>query len=183
MLEASTRLKQGDIKKPFWGLEVSETAEILGSDTDKGLEGKEVSSRLGLFGPNSFGKAKVPSVFSIFIRQFQSPLIIILIFASIAAIILREWADASIIILAVAVNTFLGFYQERKAEQAIADLSSYIQERARVIRDGKEMDVDASTLVPGDLIPIFFGMRVPADARVVSAQSLSMDEAILTGEY
>ncbi|MBI4158348.1 MAG: HAD-IC family P-type ATPase [Candidatus Yanofskybacteria bacterium] len=182
MLEALTKIKLNDIKKPFWGLEVSETAEILGSDTDKGLEEKEASSRLGLFGSNSFGKVKVPSVFSIFIRQFQSPLIIILIFASIATIVLREWADASIIILAVAVNTFLGFYQERKAERAIADLSSYIQECARVIRDGKEMDVDASTLVPGDLIRIFFGMRVPADARVVSVQSLSMDESILTGE-
>lgn len=182
MLETLTKIKLDDIKKPFWGLEVSETAETLGSDTDKGLEEKEVSSRLGLFGPNSFGKAKVPSVFSIFIRQFQSPLIIILIFASIATIILREWADASIIIIAVAVNTFLGFYQERKAERAIADLSSYIQERARVIRDGKEMDVDASTLVPGDLIHISFGMRVPADARVVSTQNLSVDEAILTGE-
>jgi len=182
MLEASASLKQGDIEKPFWGLEISETAEILGSDTDKGLEGKEATIRLGLFGSNSFGKAKVPSAFSIFIRQFQSPLIIILIFASIATIVLREWADASIIILAVAVNTFLGFYQERKAERAIADLSSYIQERARVIRDGKEIDVDASALVPGDLIHISFGMRVPADARVISAQSLSVDEAILTGE-
>src|SRR3989344_8897880 len=183
MSDTLTRLKQSDIKKPFWGLEVSETAEILGSDTDRGLEEKETLSRLGVFGSNSFGKAKVPSVFSIFIRQFQSPLIVILIFASITTIVLREWTDASIIILAVAVNTFLGFFQERKAERAIADLSSYIQERARVIRDGKEMDVDASTLVPGDLIHIFFGMRVPADARVVSAQSLSMDEAILTGEY
>ena len=182
MLEASARLKQGDIKKPFWGLEVSETAEVLGSDTNKGLEGKEVTIRLGLFGSNSFGKTKVSSVFSVFFRQLQSPLIIILIFASIATIVLREWADASIIILAVTVNTLLGFYQERKAERAIADLSSYIQERARVIRDGKEMDVDASTLVPGDLIHIFFGMRVPADARVVSAQSLSVDESILTGE-
>jgi len=176
------RLKQGDIKKPFWGLEVLETAEILGSDMDRGLEEKEALSRLGLFGFNSFGKAKVLSVFSIFIRQFQSPLIVILIFASITTIVLREWTDASIIILAVAVNTFLGFFQEKKAERAIADLSSYIQERARVIRDGKEMDVDASTLVSGDLIHISFGMRVPADARVVSAQNLSVDEAILTGE-
>src|SRR3989338_2384528 len=182
MLEASARLKQGDIKKPFWGLEVSETAEVLGSDTNKGLEGKEVTIRLGLFGSNSFGKTKVSSVFSVFFRQLQSPLIIILIFASIATIVLREWADASIIILAVTVNTLLGFYQERKAERAIADLSSYIQERARVIRDGKEMDVDASTLVPGDLIRISFGMRVPADARVLRAQSLSVDESILTGE-
>ncbi|MBI2674238.1 MAG: HAD-IC family P-type ATPase [Candidatus Yanofskybacteria bacterium] len=182
MFETLTKIKKDDIKKPFWGLEVLETVEILGSDPDNGLEGKEALSRLGLFGPNGFGKAEVPSVFSTFIRQFQSPLIIILVFASIATVVLREWADASIIILAVAVNTFLGFYQERKAERAIADLSSYIQARARVIRDGKEMDVDVSTLVPGDLVRISFGARVPADARVVSAQNLSVDESILTGE-
>src|SRR3989344_7938014 len=172
-----------DIKKPFWGLEISETVEVLGSDIDKGLEGKEALDRLGFFGSNSFGKTKVPSMFSVFVRQFQSPLIVILILASIATIVLRERADTLIIIFAIAVNTLLGFYQERKAERAIADLSSYLQERTRIIRDGKEMDVDASTLVPGDLIRVSFGMRVPADARVVSAQSLSVDESILIGEY
>lgn len=177
-----TKLKPNDIKQPFWGLEVLEILKILGGDLDKGLDEKEASRRLGFFGPNSFGKVQAPSMFLVFARQFKNPLIIILLIASVATIILREWGDASIIIIAVALNTFLGFYQERKAELAIADLNSYIQERTRVIRDGKERDVDALILVPGDLIRLSFGMRVPADARVVSAQSLSVDEAILTGE-
>lgn len=182
MLEVIIKLKPNDIQQPFWGFEVLETVKILGGDLDKGLDEKEASRRLRVFGPNSFGKAEAPSMFSVFVRQFQSPLIIILLIASVATIVLREWADASIIIIAVAVNTFLGFYQERKAELAIADLNSYIQERTRIIRNGKERDVNASILVPGDLIRLSFGMRVPADARVVSARSLFADEAILTGE-
>ncbi|MEX2033032.1 MAG: HAD-IC family P-type ATPase, partial [Candidatus Colwellbacteria bacterium] len=149
---------------------------------DNGLGEKEAADRVAVFGNNIFGKSKEPSVLVTFFRQFGSPLIIILVIAAITTLVFHEWADAAIIILAVTINTFLGFYQERKAERAITDLSSYIQERARVIRDGVEHEIDAAMLVPGDILHISHGMRVPADARLVSVQNLSVDESILTGE-
>src|SRR3989338_11258939 len=133
-------------KQFFWGQEVSEVAANLGSDIERGLSEEEAKKRVVAFGSNRFRSGKGPSVFSIFFRQFQSPLIIILVIAAMVTVVIGEWDDASIIIFAVVVNTFLGFYQENKAERAIADLRSYIQERARVIRGSVELDVDASTI-------------------------------------
>src|SRR3989338_2742740 len=86
---------------PFWAEEVSQAAQNLGTDAEKGLQEKDVPERLSVFGANRFGEDKGPSVFAIFFRQFQSPLIIILLLASVATLVLNRWADASIIILAV----------------------------------------------------------------------------------
>lgn len=170
------------LKNPFWGQEIKTVAASLKTNLEKGLSEEEAVKRLTVFGANKFGRDEGPSLFSIFLRQFGSPLIVILLIASAATILIKEWADASVIILAVMVNVFLGFYQENKAERAIADLRSYIQKRARVIRDGLEKEVDASLVVPGDLIHISQGMRVPADTRLASVNNLMVDEAILTGE-
>src|SRR5690606_31491477 len=97
-------------------------------------------------------------------------------------VILREWVDSAVIFLAVLVNTALGFYQEFRAEQTLQKLTLYIKERARVIRDSAEHEVEASSLVPGDIIHVAYGSRVPADARLLSVNALLADESILTGE-
>ncbi len=118
----------------------------------------------------------------IFLRQFQSPLIIVLIVASALTILIEHYRDAFFILTAVIVNTALGFYQEYKADKALAELTTYLRQRARVIREGAEREIDADFLVPGDLIRLSQGDRVPADARLIFVNDLQIDEAILTGE-
>jgi Ca2+-transporting ATPase len=95
---------------------------------------------------------------------------------------LQEWLDAAIISFAVIVNAVLGFIQEYKAEKAIGSLRSYITDRTRVVRNGKEIEIDATKLVPGDLIHITDGSRITADARIIRELNFTVDEAILTGE-
>ncbi|MEX0933527.1 MAG: HAD-IC family P-type ATPase [Candidatus Paceibacterota bacterium] len=149
---------------------------------DKGLTTREVEELLKKHGPNHFGGVARFSKFKLFVKQFRSPLIFILIIAGAATLLMQHWVDSVVIFLAIGINAFLGFYQENRAENALADLRSYIQERTRVIRDGKEAEVDAANIVPGDLIHLMPGSRIPADARIESVQDLNVDESILTGE-
>lgn len=171
-----------DIKQPFWSLDPSDVIRHLRSHATRGLSDSDVRERVRAFGANSFARAKGPSTMRIVARQFQSPLILILVGAAGVTTMLGEWHDAIVIGLAVIVNTFVGFYQEYKAERALADLSSYIRERTRVVRNGAEQEIDSSALVPGDIIHLSHGMRVPADARIIVSQHLAIDESILTGE-
>ncbi len=158
--------------------------EVL-SATQSSIEGlsfSEVENRRMFFGENLFKKKETITVFEIFVNQFKSPLIFILIAASIFTAFLSEWIDTVVILLAVFVNTGLGFFQEYRAEQTLEKLTQYIKERTRVVRSGVEEEVDASTLVPGDIISLTYGSRIPADARLLSVNNLLVDEAILTGE-
>lgn len=166
----------------FWSYDIKDIENNLGTSIESGLDESEVKSRLKKWGANIFGQTKKFSKVKIFSSQFKSPLIFILIIAAITTIFLREWLDASIIILAITVNVILGFYQENKAENSLLHLRSYIKERTRIIRNGKEKEIDPSELVAGDLIHLMSGNRVPADARIVFSNNLSVDESILTGE-
>ncbi len=165
-----------------WSEQAETVAGDFGVNSRIGRSDSEVEALRRQNGSNSFGGSPPVSYARIFFRQFESPLIVILCIALIITLFLHEWLDSSIIFLAVAVNACLGFYQEFKAERAIADLTSYITERTRVIRAGYEREIDAATLVVGDIIHLTQGMRVPADARIITATALYVDEAILTGE-
>lgn len=165
-----------------WSREHSDIVTESETDIQAGLSTQEAKKRLADFGENLFEEDKQVPPSVIFFRQFKNPLIILLSLATVLTLVLQHWVDAGIIAFAIFVNTALGFFQESKAERAIADLRSYIHERARVVRDGKEMEVDSSTIVPGDIIHITGGSRVTADARVISALGFSVDESILTGE-
>ena len=166
----------------FWGLSIEEVTSILETDIEKGISEQEVNTRKKEFGENKFGGIKKFSRSKTLSKQFKSPFIFILLIAGIATLFLHEWVDATIIFLAIGINTALGFYQENKAETTLSKLQSYIQERTRVIRDGIEREVDAASIVPGDIIHLVSGSRVPADARLISINGLRVDEAILTGE-
>ena len=165
-----------------WAHQPDEIITQLASHDEAGLTSDEAKKRLVKYGSNKFLEEKHITQFGIFIRQFQSPLIVILGIATLLTIFLQHWVDAIIIGFAILVNTVLGFIQEAKAERAIADLKSYIVERVRVIRDGREIEIDSSLVVPGDIVHLSGGSRVVADARIISSVGFSVDEAVLTGE-
>ncbi len=150
--------------------------------SSEGLSDEEALRRLSLFGQNSLEAAPRLQKTKIFLNQFKSPLILALIFAGGLTAILREFVDTGVIFLAVFVNTFLGFWQENKAETVLELLRSYIRTRVRVKRGGSDKEIDAVELVPGDVIRITRGDRIPADARIFYTNRFQADEAVLTGE-
>lgn len=169
------------IRQPFWTMKVEEVLEALRTGED-GLSPKEVEARRKIFGENFIREKRRLTKFKIVVRQLSSPLVLVLIVAGVITVILRQWVDAAVIFAAVATNTVLGFWQENKAETALQLLKTYVRTRARVRREGAEHEVDATELVPGDVIRISQGDRIPADARVIFANNFEVDEAVLTGE-
>ncbi len=167
---------------PFWATESQEVIKFLESDGHVGLSEAEAADRLKSFGPNVIEKSGSAPGFSIFLNQFKSPLILILLFAGAVTLSIGHLNDSLFIFSALIINTVLGFYQEYKAEKALAELKTYIKERTRVIRDGVEKEIDAANLVLGDIVRLSQGDRVPADGRILSANDLQIDEAVLTGE-
>jgi Ca2+-transporting ATPase len=165
-----------------WAQEPSELAPLFSTSLENGLTETAANQRRKEVGDNIFEESEGPSVLYLLGKQFISPLILILCAAIVLTASLGEWLDTAIIGFAVLVNAILGFIQEYKAEQAIANLRSYITERARVIRNGAETEIDANHLVPGDLLHITDGVRITADARIIREINFSVDESILTGE-
>jgi Ca2+-transporting ATPase len=165
----------------FWSLSVEKTLTLLKS-RPTGLREKEAEKRLTEFGGNVINKRAGQSRLHLLIEQVESPLILILLAAAAVTGFLHEWLDTGVIIGAVIVNVALGFWQEDKARTILEHLASYIRVRARVRRDDQEREVDAANLVPGDIIHISQGDRIPADARLLFTNNLSVDESVLTGE-
>ncbi len=164
-----------------WAISEDDVIKSLKSNKD-GLAYEEVLSRLNFFGKNELKHKNEISKVKIFSEQFKSPLIFMLIGAAILAGFLNEWLNTIVIMLAVFVNVILGFFQEYHAEQTLQKLTMYIKERVRVIRSGVDQEIDATDIVPGDIIKLVYGSRIPADARLVSVNNFSVDESILTGE-
>lgn len=169
-------------RKSFWAISANETAVELETDLEHGLSLEEASERLRKFGRNIVDSAESTSGLKIFLHQLTNPLILILTFAGIITILIGHERDAIFIFAAVVANSILGFYQEYKAEKAISELKTYLKQRTRVIRSGKDIEMDAEQLVPGDLIRLSQGDRVPADTRLSFVNDLQIDESVLTGE-
>ncbi len=147
-----------------------------------GLTKKEYVSRLNKYGPNELPREKPVRKLIIFLTQFKSPLIYILLFAGIISIILNEPVDAMVIFGAVIINTIIGYIQENKASQALQKLRELVLHNAYVIRNGNEIQVNANELTIGDIIVIKSGNKIPADARLIEATNLKINESSLTGE-
>ena len=169
------------ITKQPWAISVEDLLFSLETKQD-GLSDKEIESRLSKYGNNSFHSKEKKNAVSIFLKQFISPLIFLLIGAALVTGILKEWIDTFVIIFAVLLNVLLGFYHEYHAENTLDKLKTYIKDRAKVIRGGREQEIDSYFIVPGDIIKLSYGSRVPADARIITINNLRVDEAILTGE-
>ncbi|TSC53854.1 MAG: Ca2+-transporting ATPase [Microgenomates group bacterium LiPW_16] len=147
-----------------------------------GLTSQEARERLGKFGLNILPEKPPPSSFLIFLDQFKSPLVYVLLAAALVTAILGHFPDTAIILWAVFLNTVFGFYQEQKAKKALYALSKILTPRAKVIRDGEKKIIDARELVPGDLVVLEFGDKIPADGVFVKIVDLAVNEAVLTGE-
>lgn len=168
-------------KTQFWSMSPTRAIEALGSSTS-GLSIQEAKKRLKQYGKNEIESRRRLSKWSVILEQFKSPLILILVFAGTVTLFLEEWVNAVLIFATIFVNTALGFWQENKAETILENLRSYVVVRARIKRAGKEHDIEAHDLVPGDIIRVTQGDRVPSDARILFANNLEVDEAVLTGE-
>jgi Ca2+-transporting ATPase len=166
----------------YWHLSAQETAQLLETDIEKGLNTEDAAKRLAVFGRNAFESSEKTGWIKILLNQIRSPLILILIVAGAVMLAISHYRDAAFIFIAVAVNSALGFWQEHKAERALAALQTYLKQRTRVIRDGEEKELDAEEVVPGDIIRLAQGDRVPADARIFYANDFQTDESVLTGE-
>lgn len=149
---------------------------------ERGLGHEQAASRLREFGLNKLPEAKQDTLAVIFLRQFQSPLIYVLFIASIIVFVMGEIGDGIIILVVLIFNAIVGALQEGRAQNTLLALKRLAETKAIVVRDGKEFIVNDIEIVPGDIIILQEGEKVPADARVIQSNNLKIDEAALTGE-
>ena len=159
-----------------------EIETLLESDAEKGLDIFEVVHRQKNFGPNRLTLKKGKSPLVLFLLQFNQPLVYILLGAAFVTFALQEWVDSGVIFGVVLVNSVIGYIQESKALKAIEALARAMKGVAMVIRAGKKESIAASELVPGDLVLLQSGDKVPADLRLLRSRELQIDESALTGE-
>jgi Ca2+-transporting ATPase len=167
---------------PFWHGEKLETVFSTLQTNEAGLSAEEAARRLKEGGPNTLPEAKPDGHLIIFLRQFQSPLIYILLAASGAVFFLGEVADGSIILAVLLFNAIVGTIQEGRAQNTLRALKQYVETTATVVRDGIELSIPDYEVVRGDILVLREGEKVPSDARVITTNGLKLDEASLTGE-
>ena len=150
--------------------------------SEKGLSESEVKERLSQYGYNKLAEEKEISKLKIVLDQFKSPLIYILLIAATVTTALQEYIDTGVILIVVILNAIIGFIQEYKAEESVRALKKMVVQKARVFRAGKEKEIDSSELVPGDIVLLTSGSKIPADIRLFKTIEFKIDEAMLTGE-
>lgn len=166
----------------IWQFTPDKLAIFLETDSERGLTGQEVERRHAETGPNELPEAPPPSLVKLFLSQFTSVIVWVLIGAAILSGLLEDWLDAAAILAIVLLNGLLGFVQEFRAERSLAALRKMSVATARVFRDGVLRSIPARELVPGDLILLEAGDRIPADARLIYTTNFQSQEASLTGE-
>ncbi len=167
----------------WYALQPDEVASRIGVDPSLGLTAAEAASRLASVGPNKFSVAEVEPRWRAFVRQYRDPMQIVLFVAGIGSIYpLHELATGLVLLFLTLFNAVLGLRQEGKAAEAVSALQKMMIVKARVRRDGGLMQIPAEGLVPGDVVSIEAGDVVPADGRLLSAATLEIAEAALTGE-
>lgn len=179
--EAST--EDNPPSKSWYLISNPEIESLLKSNIEDGLTNAEVEKRLQQYGTNTLTSAPGRSALSIFIAQFQSLIVVLLIIAAIIAFIMHDTIiEGTAILIVIILNAVIGFFTELRAEQAITALQEQNVPIAHVIRNGDEHQIPAAKLVPGDLVVLSTGERVPADGRIIESIQLQIQEASLTGE-
>ncbi len=163
----------------------SETTEELFelfSTSKRGLSAKEAQRRLEKYGANTLPKQKKPSILKIFLLEFCDPLVLMLLVAIVASVIAGEIVDAIVIAGIILVDAIMGTYQENKANRTAESLANLVRVNINVVRDDRTLPLDAELLVPGDIVLLESGNKIPADIRLVEVHNFTVDESILTGE-
>jgi magnesium-transporting ATPase (P-type) len=173
---------QSTIAREAWhSFEVEEAFKELNTSL-WGLDQAEVEKRLKFYGENRLPEGKTVTLWAIIGHQLINPLIFILIAAAVASVAIGEGKDAIFIFLVILINSALGTYQEYNAEKSASSLQKLLKIKARVTRDGREKEIPSEELVPGDIVYLESGLKVPADMRLFEAMNLEIDESFLTGE-
>lgn len=159
-------------------------AEVLRAQrsSGNGLSQAEAAARLRRYGRNTLPESRPPGAVRLFLRQFASPLIYVLAFAALVSLFIHDPSDAAFIAAVLLVNAVIGTVQEYSAQRAATALRQLVVTRSRVLREGEIHEVDSRELVPGDILFLESGDRVAADARLLTAHDLEVDESLLTGE-
>src|SRR5512139_979675 len=165
----------------WYRLTAEEALARLGSSA-AGLADEEAARRLERHGPNALPEAEGTHPLTVLLHQFTSPLIYLLLVAAAASALLGQHKDAVVIAMVLTINAVIGFVQESRAERSVRALGKMLVPLARVRRGGREVDVESSRLVPGDVVLLASGSRVPADLRLLETVELRIDESVLTGE-
>ena len=166
---------------PFWSKEVNEIAQRVNSSIN-GLSEKDAQEILRSVGPNRIQSKERVTPFGLFLNQFKSPIVLILIFATVISAFLQDWVDAVIILLIVTGSALLSFYQEYNANNAAAKLKEQVSFKTDVLRDGKTASLPTDEIVPGDVVLLSAGSLIPADGLVIEAKDFFVNQAVLTGE-
>jgi len=172
----------GDEQAAWHSISHKEALRKLGVTTEQGLSGAEAAARTGQYGFNELKEERKRTILDIFIAQFSSFLVFVLIAAALVAAFLGEWLDSVAIGAILVLNAILGTTQEYRAEKAVEMLRRMTAPTALVVRDGKAQSVPTRLLVPGDIVLLEAGTVVPADCRLIEAMMLATNEAPLTGE-
>ncbi len=166
---------------PFWSKDVNEVAQSVNSSIS-GLNEKDAQEILRRVGPNSTQSKKRVTPLGLFLNQFKSPIVIILIAATLISAFLQDWADAVIILLIVMGSALLSFFQEYNANNAAEKLKEQVSFKTDVLRDGKSASILTDEIVPGDVVLLSAGSLIPADGLVIEARDFFVNQAVLTGE-
>jgi len=166
---------------PFWSVSATESLGKF-QTTVTGLTSDEAKKRLNDYGANRLKPLRRSNVFTLLIGQFKSPIILILLFATILSLFLHNIVDASIILAIVIISGILGFWQENSASNAVEKLLAMVQITAAVFRDGNEKEIPVEDVVPGDMVKLNAGDIIPGDCLLIESKDLFVDEAMLTGE-
>jgi P-type Ca2+ transporter type 2C len=174
--------QNADARTDWHILEPEKILSRLETSEDTGLSQDAVREKYEACGPNMLPRRHIPGILEIILHQFKNPLTYILAAAAFVSILIAEYSDAIFIAVVLLINAAIGSYQEWKAEQSSQSLEKMLSIMSHVIRDGRRAEIQAEELVPGDIILLESGALVPADARVLEANSLQVDESPLTGE-
>ena len=174
--------QQNFISEPYWHEQSIETIFATLNTTEYGLSEKESDDRLKVYGPNRLPEPKRKSTILRFLLQFHNIFIYVLLGASLVTSLLQHWVDTAVIIAVVVINALIGFIQEGKAEKSLEAIRKMLSPAAVVLRDGERRRIAGVGLVPGDIVLLEAGDKVPADLRLMKSHGLTIQEAILTGE-
>ncbi len=170
-----------DIQADYWSVASDKLLTLL-TTSEKGLTSSVAEQRLKQYGRNALEEHHQVTALGLFINQFKSPLVLILIFAATISLIVGEWTDASIVLAVVFGSTILGFAQEYSASNAVEKLRSQVTIKSNVLRDGQARMLPSEQIVPGDIVLLSAGSLIPADGILLSANNFFVNQAVLTGE-